>query len=50
LRPEIIATLPSGWETRLVKLDEMNAALSPEDLLVVKLRAGRQKIWSFVAR
>jgi len=43
LRPEIIATLPPGWETRLVKLDETDAALAPEDLLVVKLRAGRAK-------
>ena len=43
LRPEIIGTLPPGWETRLVKLDETNAALSPEDLVVVKLRAGRAK-------
>ena len=40
LRPEIIETLPSGWETRLVKLDKTAAAFSPEDLLVVKLRAG----------
>ncbi len=43
LRPEIVTTLPPGWETRLVKLDETNAALSPEDLLVVKLRTGRAK-------
>lgn len=43
LRPEIVATLPPGWEERLVKLDETNAALSPEDLVVVKLRAGRAK-------
>jgi hypothetical protein len=34
----------------LVKLDETNAALSPEDLLVVKLRRDGQEIWSFVAR
>ena len=40
LRLEIIETLPSGWESRLVKLDKTAAALSPEDLLVVKLRAG----------
>jgi hypothetical protein len=43
LRPEISATLPPGWENRLVKLDETNAALSPEDLIVVKLRTGRAK-------
>jgi len=45
LRPEISATLPPGWETRLVKLGESDAvtALSPEDLIVVKLRAGRAK-------
>ena len=43
LRPEIIQTLPPGWESRLVKLGETAAALSPEDLLVVKLRAGRAK-------
>jgi hypothetical protein len=45
LRPEIGATLPPGWEKRLVNLDEtkMQAALSPEDLLVAKLRAGRAK-------
>lgn len=43
LRPEIIATLPPGWESRLIRLDATNAALSPEDLLVVKLRAGRAK-------
>lgn len=43
LRLEITETLPSGWESRLIKLDETAAALSPEDLLVVKLRAGRAK-------
>ena len=43
MRPEISATLSPGWESRLVKLDETNAALSPEDLLVVKLRTGRAK-------
>jgi hypothetical protein len=45
LRPGIIESLPPGWEGRLVKLDETDAvaALSPEDLLVVKLRAGRAK-------
>jgi len=45
LRPEIVETLPPGWESRLIKLDAAaNAvALAPEDLLVVKLRAGRAK-------
>ena len=43
LRPEIVETLPPGWETRLVKLDETNSALAPEDLVVVKLRMGRVK-------
>lgn len=43
LRPEIAETLPPGWETRLVKLDETNSALAPEDLVVVKLRMGRVK-------
>ncbi|HMP83490.1 MAG TPA: hypothetical protein PKA41_12390 [Verrucomicrobiota bacterium] len=45
LRAEITETLPPGWESRLVKLDDAtnSAALAPEDLLVVKLRAGREK-------
>jgi hypothetical protein len=45
LRVEIVETLPPGWELRLVKLDAATnaAALAPEDLLVVKLRAGRAK-------
>jgi hypothetical protein len=47
LRPAILATLPRGWESRLVKMKESGtdsaAALSPEDLAVVKLRAGRPK-------
>lgn len=45
LRPEIVEALPPGWESRLIKLDAAaNAvALAPEDLLVVKLRAGRAK-------
>ena len=45
LRPEIVETLSPGWEERLVKLGETDvvAALSPEDLLVVKLRSGRTK-------
>jgi hypothetical protein len=45
LRAEIVETLPPGWESRLVSLSEScnAAALSPEDLLVVKLRTGRPK-------
>ncbi|MBI5773937.1 MAG: hypothetical protein HZA89_09380 [Verrucomicrobia bacterium] len=45
LRPEIIETLPTGWESRLVPLDAATnaTALAPEDLLVVKLRTGRPK-------
>ena len=45
LRPEIAETLPPGWELRLVELDAATNALvlAPEDLLVVKLRAGRAK-------
>ncbi|MEY2465613.1 MAG: hypothetical protein QOD03_134 [Verrucomicrobiota bacterium] len=45
LRPTIVETLPPGWETRLVPIDKTinAAALSPEDLLVVKLRTGRTK-------
>jgi len=45
LRAEIVETLPPGWESRLIPLDQVvNAlALAPEDLLVVKLRAGRPK-------
>jgi hypothetical protein len=45
LREEITETLSPDWVSRLVELDKMfNAfALSPEDLLVVKLRAGRSK-------
>jgi len=45
LRVEIIETLPPAWESRLVPLDTASRALAlaPEDLLVVKLRAGRAK-------
>ncbi len=45
LRPEITETLPPGWESRLVPLDDdaRAVALAPEDLLVVKLRVGRPK-------
>ena len=45
LRQEILTTLPPGWDSRLVMLDAARdvTALSPEDLMVVKLRAGRPK-------
>jgi hypothetical protein len=45
LRPDILETLPPGWGTRLVMVDAAASAqaLSPEDLLVVKLRAGGEK-------
>ena len=45
LRREILTTLCPGWESRVVMIDPTQnaAALSPEDLLVVKLRAGRAK-------
>ena len=45
LRAEIIETLPPGWEARLIPFDAAARALTlaPEDLLVVKLRAGRAK-------
>jgi hypothetical protein len=45
LRAEIVESLPPGWESRLIELDRAAHALTlaPEDLLVVKLRAGRAK-------
>jgi hypothetical protein len=45
LRAEIIETLPPGWESRLVLLDQAAkaVALAPADLLAVKLRTGREK-------
>jgi len=45
LRQEILTTLSPGWDSRLVILDSARdvAALAPEDLMVVKLRAGRPK-------
>lgn len=45
LRADILETLPPGWELRLVEVDSASGALAlaPEDLLVVKLRAGRGK-------
>lgn len=45
LRPEIRETLPPGWEARVVTLQGAVGvvALSPEDLVVAKLRVGREK-------
>ncbi len=45
LRPSITETLSPGWQDRLVKLDLPGdiAALSPEDVAVVKLQVGRPK-------
>ena len=44
LRPNIVEILPTGWRDRLVSLEGVpNAdALAPLDLLVVKLRVGRE--------
>jgi len=45
LRPNIVESLPEDWRKRLVPLESVpNAdALAPLDLMVVKLRAGREK-------
>lgn len=45
LRPQVAENLPPGWEHRLIPLSSPHeiSALAPEDLLVVKLRAGRPK-------
>jgi hypothetical protein len=45
LRPQIVETLPPGWETRLVplRMPGDNAALGPEDVALTKLRLGREK-------
>ena len=45
LRPDIVEMLPPAWKTRLVKLEGPGdiAALAPEDVLVAKLRVGRDK-------
>ena len=48
------AVLPSGWETRLVKVQNQNTdlrvgwCLEPHDLAASKLAAGRDKDWAFV--
>ena len=45
LRPDILETLPTGWESVLVSLEGIaNAgALAPADVAAVKLRLGRPK-------
>jgi hypothetical protein len=45
LRPEIVETLPAGWETRLAPVPGCPGAfaLDPYDLALVKLLVGRQK-------
>ncbi len=45
LRPQVSEALPPGWEQRVIPLSGSGevAALAPEDLVVVKLRAGRPK-------
>lgn len=48
------ALLPSGWEARLVKVQNQNTdlkigwCLEPHDLAASKLAAGREKDWAFV--
>jgi hypothetical protein len=49
------AILPSGWQTRLVRIQNPNTdlkvglCLEPHDLAASKLAAGREKDWPFVA-
>lgn len=45
LRPEIVKTLPEGWEPRLVRLPDPPdvSCLDPHDLALVKLALGREK-------
>lgn len=49
------ATLPTGWQDRLVKIQNLNTdlkigyCLDPHDLALSKLAAGREKDWPFVA-
>lgn len=48
------AILPTGWETRVVKIQNQNTdlrigyCLEPHDLAASKLAAGRDKDWIFV--
>jgi hypothetical protein len=47
--------LPTGWQDRLVKIQNQNTdlkigyCLEPHDLAASKLAAGREKDWHFVA-
>lgn len=49
------AILPSGWQDRLVRIQNPNTdlkiglCLDPHDLAASKLAAGREKDWAFVA-
>ncbi|MFM1978836.1 MAG: hypothetical protein RLZ68_101 [Pseudomonadota bacterium] len=49
------AVLPTGWQARLVKIQNPNTdlkvgyCLDPHDLAISKLAAGREKDWPFVA-
>jgi hypothetical protein len=49
------AVLPSGWQNRLVRIQNTNTdskvgyCLDPHDLAISKLAAGREKDWPFVA-
>jgi hypothetical protein len=49
------AVLPTGWQDRLVKIQNPNTdlkvgyCLDPHDLAISKLAAGREKDWPFVA-
>lgn len=49
------ALLPTGWESRVVKIQNQNTdlkigyCLEPHDLAASKLAAGRAKDWPFVA-
>jgi hypothetical protein len=48
------ATLPEGWQTRTIKIQNQNTdhkigiCLDPHDLAAAKLAAGREKDWIFV--
>jgi hypothetical protein len=49
------AVLPTGWQERLVRIQNPNTdltvgyCLDPHDLAISKLAAGREKDWPFVA-
>ncbi len=52
LRPEIVGTLPDGWEPRLVRLPGHPdvSCLDPHDLALVKLALGREKDMTLLAQ